>query len=299
MLLDQVIASSMIMATPILLAAIGGLVNREGGIVNIGLEAKMLAGALAAVVFSAAFGEWWIGVLAGGLTGAIVGLAFSLVVTRLGADMIVAGLGLNVFVLGGIGFINEWNFGTSGTVRLSGVELLPTITIPAIEEIPLVGALVSGLDPLTWFAWATVLALPAFLYNTPLGLRIRAVGSAEYVARSLGLPALAIRDATTVFAGFYSGLAGAHLALATIGLFNDGLTAGRGFIALAAFYFGRDRPWPTALVCLFFGFLDATQIRLQTQGLPPKLIETVPYLMVLVALCIAGVHAKRQRAKAK
>ena len=109
MLLDQIIASSMIMATPVLLAAIGGLVNREGGIVNIGLEAKMLAGALAAVVFSAAFNEWWIGVLAGGLTGAIVGLAFSLVVTRLGADMIVAGLGLNVFVS------EASDFSTNGT----------------------------------------------------------------------------------------------------------------------------------------------------------------------------------------
>ena len=292
---DAVIASSMILATPILLAAIGGLVNREGGIVNIGLEAKMLAGALAAVIFSGAAGSWWVGVLAGGLFGALIGLLFSLTVTRLRADMIVAGLGLNVFVLGGIGFFNAWSYGTSGTVRIPGTELLPRINIPLVEDIPILGALVSGLDPLTWFAWASVVALPILLYQTPIGLRIRAVGSAEAVARSLGIRALAVRDATTVFAGFYSGLAGAHLALATIGLFNDGLTAGRGFIALAAFYFGRDRPWPTALVCLFFGFLDAVQIRLQTQGLPPKLIETIPYLMVLVALCLVGIRASRGR----
>lgn len=292
---DAVIASSMILATPILLAAIGGLVNREGGIVNIGLEAKMLAGALAAVIFSGAAGSWWVGVLAGGLFGALIGLLFSLTVTRLRADMIVAGLGLNVFVLGGIGFFNAWSYGTSGTVRIPGTELLPRINIPLIEDLPILGALVSGLDPLTWFAWASVVALPVLLYQTPVGLRIRAVGSAEAVARSLGIRALAVRDATTVFAGFYSGLAGAHLALATIGLFNDGLTAGRGFIALAAFYFGRDRPWPTALVCLFFGFLDAVQIRLQTQGLPPKLIETIPYLMVLVALCLVGIRASRGR----
>ena len=294
MLLDQVAASSMILATPILLAAIGGLVNREGGIVNIGLEAKMLAGALAAVVFSAAFGSWWVGVLAGALTGAGIGLFFSLTVTRLHADMIVAGLGLNVFVHGGIGFINTWNYGSSRTVRIPGTEMLPKIHLPVIDDIPLLGAVFSNLDPLTWFAWGSVLVLPVLLYQTPIGLRIRAVGSAEVVARSLGIRTLAIRDATTVFAGFYSGLAGAHLSLATIGLFNEGLTAGRGFIALAAFYFGRDRPWPTALVCLFFGFLDAVQIRLQTQGLPPKLIETIPYLMVLVALCIAGVQASRR-----
>ena len=295
MLLDQIAASSMILATPILLAAVGGLVNREGGIVNIGLEAKMLAGALAAVIFSAATGTWWIGVLAAALAGAVVGLLFSLAVTRLHADMIVAGLGLNVFVLGGIGFFNAWNYGTSGTVRIPGTELLPRIHLPVVEDIPVLGSVLSGLDPLTWFAWASVAALPVLLYQTPIGLRIRAVGSAEVVARSLGVRALAIRDATTVFAGFYSGLAGAHLALATIGLFNDGLTAGRGFIALAAFYFGRDRPWPTAFVCLFFGFLDAIQIRLQTQGLPPKLIETIPYLMVLVALCIAGIRASQER----
>ncbi len=114
----------------------------------------------------------------------------------------------------------------------------------------------------------------------------------------MGLPQKAVQDFSTSFAGFYSGLGGAHLALASIGLFNEGLTAGRGFIALAAFYFGRDRPVATALVCLLFGFLDATQIRMQTAGLPPKLIGTVPYLMVLVALVIAGWRARQRKAAA-
>ena len=114
------------------------------------------------------------------------------------------------------------------------------------------------------------------------------------MARSVGLRHLAIQDVTTACAGFFSGLAGAHLALVSLGLFNEGLTAGRGFIALAAFYFGRDRPVATAFACLLFGTLDAAQIRLQLEGLPPKLIGMLPYVMVLIALVVASIRAQRK-----
>ncbi|WP_421850519.1 ABC transporter permease [Oricola sp.] len=288
MIADQIIAASIALTTPILLAAMGGLINRQGGIVNIALDAKMLAGAFVAVVVSAATGSWFVAVVAAGLAGLLVGYAFSLVVTRAGANMIVAGLGLNVFVAGVLGFVLSWFYNSSGTLRLPDVALLPKLLPDAVSDVPLVGLALSELEPLTVFAWLSVLALPFLLANTRWGLRLRASGNAPQVARAMGIPQKAVQDASTAIAGFFSGLGGAHLALASIGLFNEGLTAGRGFIALAAFYFGRDRPVATALVCLFFGFLDATQIRMQTAGLPPKLIGTIPYLMVLIALCFAG-----------
>jgi len=296
MIVEQVLAASVIMTTPILLAAMGGLVNRRAGIVNIALDAKMLVGAFVAVVVSSATGGWFVAVLAAAFAGALVGYLFALVITRANANMIVAGLGLNVLVAGILGFILSWVYDSSGTLRLPDVVLLPHILPQSLENIPVIGEVLADLDPLTVFAWGCVALLPFLLASTRIGLWLRATGNAPQVARAVGLPQNGIKEFSTAFAGFLSGLGGAHLALASIGLFNEGLTAGRGFIALAAFYFGRDRPVVTALVCLLFGFLEATQIRMQTAGLPPKLVGTIPYLFVLVALCIAGFRNQRGKA---
>ena len=296
MIVDQVLAASMTMTTPILLAAMGGLVNRQAGIVNIALDAKMLVGAFVAVVFASATGGWFVAVLAAAFAGAIVGYLFALVITRAGANMIVAGLGLNVLAAGMLGFILSWVYDSRGTLRLPDVMLLPRFLPESLESVPVIGLALADLDPLTVFAWASVAALPFLLASTRIGLWIRATGNAPQVARAVGLPQNGVTEFSTVFAGFFSGLGGAHLALASIGLFNEGLTAGRGFIALAAFYFGRDRPVVTGLVCLLFGFLEATQIRMQTAGLPPKLVGTIPYLFVLIALCVAGIRSQQRKA---
>ena len=289
----QLLASTMVLTTPILLAAIGGLVNRKGGIVNIALEGKMLVGAFVAVLVSATTGSWLLAALAAALAGAMVGYVFSLAITRANANMIIAGLGLNVLLAGLIGLTLNVAFDVSGTLRLQDTVLLPKVFPQAVAAVPLVGAMLADLDPLTVLAWATVATLPFLFANTRIGLRFRAAGDAPQVARAVGLRGKTLQDLGTAFAGFYSGLAGAHLALASIGLFNEGLTAGRGFIALAAFYFAKNRAIGTALVCLFFGFLDATQIRLQTGGLPPKLIGILPYAMVLAGLCLTAYNARR------
>ncbi|MDF2373192.1 MAG: ABC transporter permease [Rhizobiaceae bacterium] len=290
----QILATTIILTTPILLAAIGGLVNRQGGIVNIALEAKMIAGAFIAIVVSSATGSWLLAVFASAALGGAIGYVFSLTITRANANMIIAGLGLNILVAGLLGFLLSRVYGTSGTLRLPDVHLLPKIFPESVSDVPLIGPVLAALDPLTLFAWLAVAALPFLLANTRLGLRLRAAGNAPQVVRSVGLREKSIQDFGTTFAGIFSGLAGAHLSLASIGLFNEGLSAGRGFIALAAFYFARNRPVGTALVCLFFGFLDASQIRLQTAGLPPKLIGTLPYLMVILGLCLAAWNTKRK-----
>ena len=291
---EHLIASAIMLTTPILLAAIGGLINRRAGIVNIGLEAKMLAGAFVAVIVSSATGSWIIACLAAALAGAAIGWLFSLSITRAGANMIVAGLGLNILVAGVLGFVLSWMYRSSGTLRLPDVALLPKILPAGLEVVPLFGPALAALDPLTLLAWMTVGALPFVLASTRIGLWIRATGNASEMARSVGLQHLTIQDFTTTCAGFFSGLAGAHLALVSLGLFNEGLTAGRGFIALAAFYFGRDRPVTTAFACLLFGALEAAQIRLQLEGLPPKLIGMLPYVMVLIALVVASIQAQKK-----
>lgn len=297
MIIDDVIASALPLTTPLVLAAMGGLINRTGGIVNIGLEGQMLVGALAAVPAGAAAGAWLPGVAAGAMAGALVGLLMSLVITRLRANEIIVGLGFNIVIAALIGYILRVVRGGSGSLQMPGPVPLPTLTIPWVHDVPVLGALLSGKDPLFWCAVALVPFTALALRQTRWGLRLRATGAAEDSTRSLGLPTMRIRDTSTVLAGLLAGIAGAQLSLGQLGAFNEDMTAGRGYLALAAFYFGRSRPWPTAAACLIFGFFDAAQIRLQTHDVPAQLVQTIPYLVVVAVLAATGVRAARTRTR--
>jgi ABC-type uncharacterized transport system permease subunit len=286
-LINLFLHAALLTTTPILLAAIGGFVNRMGGLVNLGLESMMLAGALAAVEVSAASGSAALATLAAAAVGAAVGLLMSLVVTRLRANEIIVGLGFTVAVAGLVRFILKSAYGASGTFSPPGVAMLPRLSVPALESVPILGAL-SGLDPLTWLAWALVPAVAFALARTRWGLRVRATGAAEATVRSVGLAPLSIRDGSTVFAGALSGLAGAQLSIGIVGLFSEGITGGRGFIALAAFYFGRTSVARTALGALLFGLFDAAQIRLQGRGVPAEIVQTLPYVIVILVLTGLG-----------
>lgn len=296
-MIESVLASGVVLATPLVWAAIGGLVNRRGGIVNIGLEGMMLAGALIGAVVSGWLHTWVLGVLVAGAVGLVLGVLFSWTVTRLSANQILAGLGLNVVVAGTIGYVLRSVVGVSGSLRVEGLVRLPRIDIPLVGDVPMLGALVSGKDPLTWLAVVLVPGAAFVLGRSRWGLRLRATGAASDAAASLGLPVQRIRDASTAVAGFLAGVAGAHLSLGQVGLFNDRMVAGRGFIALAAFYFGRSRPWPTAAACLLFALLDAAQIRLAGPGATSQLLQTLPYLVVVVVLAITGIATARQRTR--
>jgi general nucleoside transport system permease protein len=288
--IGQVLASATLATTPLLLAALGGLVNRRGGIVNIALEGKMLVGAIIAVLVSAKTGSWVVGLLAAVGAGAVCGLIFSLSVTRLGANEIIAGLGFNILAAGIIGYaLND-----AGSYQPQGLSTIPRIHIPGIAAIPWIGDILSDKDPITYLAWLLVPATAWFLASTKGGLRLRATGGAQDAAHALGLPALRIRDASTVAAGALAGLAGGQLALGLVGLFNQGMVAGRGFIALAAFYFGRARPLPTAIGCSIFALFDAIQIRLQQEGVSTQLVSTLPYLVVVVVLTLTAIEAQRR-----
>jgi ABC-type uncharacterized transport system permease subunit len=293
-LIDPFIQAALLMTTPILLAAIGGLVNRIGGLVNIGLESMMLAGALVAVEVSALTGSTAAALAAASIVGGLIGLAMSLVVTRLQANEIIVGLGFSIAGAGLVRFVLKTAYGVSGTFNPPGVAMLPRFHIPLIADVPILGAVLSGHDGLTWFAWAMVPATAFVLGRTRAGLRLRATGAAEATVRAVGLSPLKIRDASTVFAGAMAGLAGAHLSIGVVGLFNEGITGGRGFIALAAFYFGRASPWRTALGALLFGVFDAAQIRLQGQGAPAELVQMLPYVTVIVVLIGLGVAERRR-----
>ena len=172
---------------------------------------------------------------------------------------------------------------------------LPRIVIPGLADAPILGAIFSNKDPITWLAWLSVPVSAFVLNRTRMGLRLRAAGAAPEAATALGLRPLFIRDMSTVVAGAMAGLAGAQLSIGIVGVFSVGISAGRGFIALAAFYFGRNRPGLTAVGALLFGLFDAIQISLQGRGVAPQLVQMLPYIVVIVVMTALSVSERRRR----
>jgi len=297
-MIDALLAATIVMTVPIAFPALGGAIHRRAGVVNIGLESHMLVGALFGAVVSGLTANWLLGVVAGAVAGAFTGWIMSLLITRLQANEIIVGLGFNVVVLATIGYVLRSSFNVSGTLRVDGLVRLPQIDIPLIADVPILGALVSGKDPLFWLCVVLVPVITWLLKNTRGGVRLRATGASFGASTSLGLPARRIQDVAGTIAGALAGLGGVALSLGAVGLFNEDMTAGRGFVALAAFYFGRARPLPTALACVLFGFFDALQIQLQTTGgFSSDIVSTLPYIAVVVVLAFTGFRESRRSSR--
>lgn len=282
----------------ILLAAMGGLINRQGGIVNIGLEGHMLLGAFVAVLASARTGNPGVAVVAAAASGGLLGLLFSWTITRLGANEIIAGLGLNLLIAGLFGYLLPVLYNVEGTYKPAGLVGLPALTLPLIDSIPGIGTIVSGHDVLTYLSWVSVPLVSIVLYRTTWGMALRATGADEEAARAAGIPTLRLRDLSTVIAGAFSGVAGAQLSLGLVDLFNKNMTGGRGFIALAAFYFGNARPLPTAAAAILFGIFESAGIRLQSTSWPPQIVQMLPYLAVVISITVVSYRQSRGATRA-
>ncbi|MFN2629625.1 MAG: ABC transporter permease [Gaiellaceae bacterium] len=290
--MQTVLTTGLLATTPILLAALGGAINREAGIVNIGLDGMMLAGA-----FIAVFVDWKahnaaVACLAAMAAGALVGWLFALPITRLGANEIVAGLGLALLMPGLFGYLLPIFFDQASTLQPDNIPPVSAWPVPGLSSIPWVGQVVFSQDPITYFSWAAIPLTWFLLRRTVIGMRLRAAGHNPEVAVAAGLSLARLRELSTLIAGLLSALGGAQLALATVQLFNKDMTAGRGFIALAAFYFGNSRPLLTAIAAFTFGIVDAVSIRLQTAGLPDQIPEMLPYLAVVAALVVVALRRR-------
>lgn len=287
-----ILATGLLSTTPILLAALGGAINREAGIVNIGLDGMMLAGAFVAVFVDWKTGSPLLACVSATAAGGAVGFAFALPITRLGANEIVAGLGLALLMPGLFGYILPVAFGQASTLQPAGIPGVDAWHIPLLSKIPFVGAVVFSQDPITYISWLAIPLTWFLLYRTVLGVRLRAAGHNSDAAIAAGLSLARLRELATAVAGLMAALGGAQLALATVQLFNKDMTAGRGFIALAAFYFGNSKPALTAAAAFIFGIAYAVAIRLQTAGLPDQIPEMLPYLAVLVALVVVALRRR-------
>jgi ABC-type uncharacterized transport system permease subunit len=272
-----ILGLTLVKATPLIYAALGGVLSERAGVVNIGLEGILIAGAFTSVVVSGATGSPLLGALAGVVAGMLLAAILAYAATRLGVDQIVAGTGLNIAALAGAAFGLVLVYHQPG----------------ASHEVPAFGH--TGEVVFVVLAFVAAAALHFVLTRTPWGLRVRACGEDPSAAESAGIDALATRFRAVVIGGAIASLGGVYLSLAELDLYSDGMTAGRGFIALAAVIFGRWTPLGATGAALFFGFFAALQYTLQRAGVPSQLMQALPYLAALVAL--AG-FAGRVRAPA-
>jgi ABC-type uncharacterized transport system permease subunit len=262
------ITLTLVKATPIVYAALGGVISERSGIINIGLEGMMAIGAFTAVVATNFTGSPVIGLLAGILAGAFFGYVLGLAATKFKVDQIVAGTGINLICAGAAAY---------------GLVLI--FNQPGAS--PQVNALGAAYWVLVVFAAICAFALSWVLYRTPWGLRVRASGENPHAVKSAGLNPLALRLTAVAISGALAGLGGAFLSIGEVNLYSDGMTAGRGFIALAAVIFGRWTPLGATGAALFFGFFEALQFVLQGRvgWLPSDAMQALPYVAALIALC--------------
>ena len=258
--------SAIRLATPMLLAALGGLYSERSGVINIGLEGLMLAGAFTAATVTYYSHNPWVGMLAAILAGVGVAWIHAVACIRYRADQVVSGMAINILFLGVPALLSGALFESTGaTPQIPQGQLLPLAPI----------VLAFALVPVTWWV----------LNRTPFGLRLRAVGENPEAADTAGVNVARIRYAGVLLSGALAAIGGAYLSTGQSSLFTRNMTAGRGFIALAALIFGKWRPVQTMLACLLFGVAEALSIQMQgVVAIPVQLIQIVPYVLTLVVL---------------
>jgi len=296
MVLESFLAAGMVLGTPILLAALGELLVERTGVLNIGVEGVMLGGAFAAALGAYASGGVAAGVVAAALTGAALALLFAYATVRLGADQIIVGAALNLLALGVTGALYRTLLGATGSALV--LPTLPAIEIPVLRDIPIVGAALFGQHALVYLGLCLTPALAFLLAHTGVGLRLRALGDHPLAAASLGLPVRTGRTVALAAGGALAGLGGAALTLAATNTFVEGITAGRGFIALAVVVFGRWSPWGALGGALLFGLASALQFQFQAAALaiPYQLFLMLPYVLTLAVLLVASGASRAPRA---
>ncbi|MCL2342641.1 MAG: ABC transporter permease [Firmicutes bacterium] len=270
---------------PILFAALASAVSERAGVANIGLEGIMMISALFGVLFSAWTQNSFVGVLCAALIGALVGLMMGFFYLKLGTDIILAGIAVNLLGGGGTIFLLYVFTGQKGNSAGVLSPMLPKINIPFLNNIPVLGAL-SNQSVLTYVAFLCVILVFILFYKTPLGLKIRAVGENRDAAESVGVSVHRISYIALGISGFLAGLGGAYMSMFYSMGFNKDMVAGRGFIALAAQAMGRGEPLGTMLSSLLFGTADALSNNIAGTGLPSQLVATIPYVITIVGLSL-------------
>jgi ABC-type uncharacterized transport system permease subunit len=290
--LDQVVvwsaltAAMLRYATPLAFGAMGGIFSERSGVVNIGLEGMMLSGAFFGILGADKLDSWVFGLACAALAGGLFALVHAFFAIHLRADQIVSGTAINLLALGITGYLFIDIYGGEGTPP--DVSDIPDVHLGFLSDWYFVGPILGQLNLMIWLAFGTIVATWVVLFKTPIGLRIRAVGEHPRAAETVGISVYATRYAAVSLSGVLAALGGAYLSIGFVNSFNQNMTVGKGFIALAAVIFGNWKPWGAAAAALLFGFSSALAQRLpaysESAGV---LFEALPYVLTLIA--VAGV----------
>ena len=283
-------------ATPLLLAALGETVAERAGVLNLGVEGLMLVGAVGAFITTAVTGSAMLGIAAGALAGAALALLFALLTLILAANQVASGLAITIFGTGFSSLVGAHFVGRS-------LAPLPRLHVPFISDAPLIGALFFSYDGLVYFSVAMTGLIAWGFARTRIGMVLRAVGESDSSASALGYNVIRIRSLAVLFGGAMGGVAGAYVSLAATPMWIEGLTAGRGWIALALVVFGAWRPWRVCAGAYLFGGISVLQFYVQGAGfvaIPTQVLAMVPYLATVAVLAVisSGSTKKRLRAPA-
>ena len=274
---------------PILFAALGAVIAEKAGVTNIGLEGIMMISALFGVLFSYWTQSWLVGVLGAMIVGILLGLMMGFFALKLKTDIILAGIAVNMMGTGGTIFLLYMFTGMRGNTGslMSSNILIPTLSIPLIKDIPILGDILSGHAVLTYLAFLLVWLIWLLLYKTPLGLNIRAVGENANAASSVGVSVLKMKYIALGISGALAGFGGAFMSMYYSQGWNSGMVAGRGFIALAAQAMGRGEPVGAMFSSLLFGLAQALRTKVSgLQGVSSYLVSLIPYVVTILGLVI-------------
>jgi general nucleoside transport system permease protein len=283
---SALVAATLRYATPLIFGALGGIMSERSGVVNVGLEGMMLMGAFFGIFGADLLDSWFLGLLVGMAAGGVLALVHAFFSIQLRADQIVSGMALNFLALGITGYVFLDHYGDQGTP--DNIPRVPDISIPGVKDLSFFGDAIGHANTLTWIALILVVGLTVFLFRTPRGLRLRSVGEHPRAAETVGISVPRTRYLAVTASGMLAALGGAYLSIGFVGSFNQGMTAGRGFIALAAVIFGKWHPVGALGAALLFGFSTALAQRLPAfSPSTAVLFQALPYVLTLIA--VAGV----------
>jgi general nucleoside transport system permease protein len=283
--LTGMIGSSLVRATPIALAALCGVISERSAVINIGIEGIMLIAAQTAVVTASLTGNLYLGLIVAILMGGLVAALHAFLVIRFKVDQIVSGVAINIFGAGMTSFISS-RFLEKNTDLLNNSGVFPVVSIPGLSKIPVLGSVLFENNLVVYLTILLIIVMHIVLFYTPWGLRTRAVGEHPKAADTLGVNVYLVRYVNVIVGGMIAGLGGAYFTIGSVGRFDEIMTAGKGFIGLAAMIFGKWNPIGAYASSLIFGFADSLQVRLQILRvpIPSEFLLMAPYIVTMIIL---------------
>jgi simple sugar transport system permease protein len=287
------ISSGLRLATPIILAALGGVICQRAGVLNLALESKMLLGAFVGIVATFLVSNTYLGIFIAALAGGILGLLFAFLYHRYNVNLIILALAMNMLILELTVYFMRVFFGNVGSWSDPSIVRLPELNSTLLAGLGPIGDILNGYNFIVYFAWIAAIVVYIVLFHTKFGRHIRAVGENQDAAETLGIQVTRVQVIALVIAGMLCALGGAFLSVGHLTLFTRNMSNGRGWVAVTAAIFGFQHPLGVLITGFFFGFAEAFAVRIQSvTDLPPNLIQLIPQFATLLALILVALREK-------